>query len=191
MRTYIRCHAKGGVYFFTVILAQRRQNDLLVRHVDDLRQAFRYTKQRHPLVIEAIAILPEHLHSTAWMQEVGQRREQLPSIWRLPEDDDYPLRWRLIKSHFSRSIEKGERVSDSRLRKKERGLWQRRYWEHQIRDDRDFQRHVDYIHHNPVKHGLVANVKEWPYSSFHRWVQLGVYSEDWTVAPDLSKQNWE
>ena len=175
MRTYIRSHSTGGVYFFTVNLAQRGQNDLLVRHVDELRQAFRYTKQRHPLIIEAIVVLPEHLHC----------------IWRLPEDDDYPLRWRLIKSHFSRSIEKGERVSDSRLRKKERGLWQRRYWEHQIRDDRDFQRHVDYIHHNPVKHGLVANVKEWPYSSFHRWVQLGVYSEDWTVAPDLSKQNWE
>ncbi|WP_031432900.1 REP-associated tyrosine transposase [Methylomarinum vadi] len=176
MRTYIRSHAKGGVYFFTVNLAQRKQNDLLVRRVDDLRQAFRYTKQRHPLVIEAIAILPEHLHC----------------IWRLPEgDDDYPMRWRLIKSHFSRSIEKGERVSGSRLRNKERGLWQRRYWEHQIRDDRDFQRHFEYIHYNPVKHGLVTKVKEWPFSSFHRWVKLGIYSEDWAAAPDLIEQDWE
>ncbi|WP_152555702.1 REP-associated tyrosine transposase [Methylomarinum vadi] len=131
MRTYIRSHAKSGVYFFTVNLAQQKHNDLLVRHVDDLRRAFLYTKQHHPLIIEAIVILTEHAHC----------------IWRLPEDDDYLLRWRLIKSHFSRSIEKGERVSGSRLRKKERGLWQRRYWEHQIRDDRDFQRHFDYIHY--------------------------------------------
>ena len=116
MRTYIRSRSKNGVYFFTVNLAKRKQNDLLVRHIDNLRQAFQYTKQRHPMIIEAIVVLPEHLHC----------------IWRLPEgDDDYSLRWRLIKSHFSRSIEKGERISDSRLRKTERGLWQRRYWEHQ------------------------------------------------------------
>ncbi|WP_337998535.1 transposase [Methylomonas methanica] len=124
MRTYIRSHVKGGTYFFTVNLAQRKQNDLLVRHIDELRNACRYTKRCHPMIIEAMVVLPEHLHSTAWMQKVEQRMEQLPSIWCLPEgDDDYPLRWRLLKSHFSRQIEKGETVSDSRLRKSERGIY--------------------------------------------------------------------
>jgi putative transposase len=97
----------------------------------------------------------------------------------------------LIKSHFSRSIEKSERISDSRLRKKERGLWQRRYWEHQIRDERDFQQHLDYIHYNPVKHGHVTKVTYWPSSSFQRWVKLGIYSEDRAAAPDLIEQSWE
>lgn len=176
MRTYIRSHSLGGTYFFTVNLAQRKQNDLLVRHIDELRNACRYTKQRHPLTIEAMVVLPEHLHC----------------IWRLPEgDDDYSLRWRLLKSHFSRHIEKGETVSASRLRKNERGLWQRRYWEHQIRDNTDFQRHLDYIHYNPVKHGYVNKATDWPYSSIHRWVKLGIYTKDWAATLDTIEQNWE
>ena len=155
MRTYIRSYITGGTYFFTVNLAQRKQNDLLVRYIDELRNACRYTKRCHPMVIEAMLVLPEHLHC----------------IWRLLEDDDdYPLRWRLLKSHFSRQIEKGEIVSDSRLRKNERGLWQRRYWEHQIRDETDYQRHLDYIHFNPVKHGYVNKAVDWRYSSIHRWI---------------------
>lgn len=123
-----------------------------------------------------MVVLPEHLHC----------------IWRLPEgDDNYPMRWRLFKSHFSRHIAKGENISDSRLRKNERGIWQRRYWEHQIRDDRDFQRHLDYIHYNPVKHGHVNKANDWPYSSFHRWVRLGVYTKDWAAMPETINQNWE
>ena len=176
MRTYIRSHVKGGAYFFTVNLAQRKQNDLLVRHVDELRNACRYTKRCHPMIIEAMVVLPEHLHC----------------IWRLPEgDDDYPLRWRLLKSHFSTQIEKGETVSDSRLRKNERGIWQRRYWEHQIRDETDYQRHLDYIHFNPVKHVYVDKAVDWRYSSIHRWIKLGIYSEDWAALPDTIEQNWE
>ena len=176
MRTYIRSHSKGGCYFFTVNLAQRKQNDLLIRHIDELRNAFRYTKQRHPLVIEAMVVLPEHLHC----------------LWRLPEgDDDYSLRWRLIKTYFSRRIEKSETISASRLQKKERFIWQRRYWEHQIRDDTDFQRHLDYIHYNPVKHGYVSRAVDWPYSSIHHWIKLGFYTNDWAASPATIDLDWE
>ncbi len=96
----------------------------------------------------------------------------------------HPTGWRLIKSAFSRSVATGERISDSRAAKGERGIWQRRYWEHTIRDESDFAHHMDYIHINPVKHGLVARVSDWPYSSFHRMVKLGIYPEDW--AGDVS-----
>ncbi|HEY8094628.1 MAG TPA: transposase [Methylobacter sp.] len=176
MRTYIRSRLQGGIYFFTVNLAERGQNDLLLRNIDTLRQAFRYTQQRHPFVIEAIVVLPEHLHC----------------LWRLPEGDDgFSLRWRLIKAHFSRHIVSGERVSASRQRKNERGIWQRRYWEHLIRDDIDYQRHFDYIHYNPVKHGYVAKVADWPYSSFHRCVKRGIYPPDWAAPPAIVEQSWE
>jgi len=166
MRTYIRARSKGGLYFFTINLAERHQNNLLITHIDLLRAAFKKTKQNHPFDIEACVILPEHLHC----------------IWRLPEgDDDFPTRWRLIKSHFSSNIERDERISNSRKRKQERGIWQRRYWEHVIRDDTDYQRHVDYIHYNPVKHGYVRQVKDWPYSSFHLWFKRNLYPENWAT----------
>ena len=94
-------------------------------------------------------------------------------------DHDFATRWRLIKSGFSRALPKGERISESRLAKGERGIWQRRYWEHTLRDAADFGRHDDYIHVNPVKHGLVRRVRDWPHSSFHRYVREGIYPEDW------------
>jgi putative transposase len=107
----------------------------------------------------------------------------------LPDNDaDYATRWRLIKATFSRALPAGERISPSRLRKGERGIWQRRYWEHTLRDERDYERHVDYIHFNPVKHGWVTCVQDWPYSSFHRMVRLGVCPLDWggDVAIDMT-----
>jgi putative transposase len=163
MTNYRRNRVAGGCYFFTVNLAERRSN-LLTDHIDLLRRAFRYARLRHPFTIESIVVLPDHLHA----------------VWSLPEgDDDFSLRWRLIKSAFSRSLPPGERISASRLRKGERGLWQRRYWEHTIRNDGDFARHMDYVHFNPVKHGFVRRVADWPYSSFHRMVRLGAYPEDW------------
>jgi putative transposase len=98
----------------------------------------------------------------------------------MPEGNrDFSTRWWLIKSTFSRNVVAGEPVSDSRVAKRERGIWQRRYWEHTIRDEDDFARHIDYVHINPVKHGLVTRVGDWPYSSFHRMVRLGIYPEDW------------
>jgi putative transposase len=144
-------------------LADRRLR-LLTEHIDRLRDAFRYAQARHPFTIEATVVLPDHLHA----------------IWTLPDGDaDYALRWRLIKSAFSRALPAGEQISTSRSDKGERGIWQRRYWEHTLREERDFERHVSYIHFNPVKHGHVNRVRDWPYSSFHRMVQLGIYPEDW------------
>ena len=111
-----------------------------------------------------MVVLPDHLHT----------------IWTLPEGDaDFSTRWRLIKSAFSRNLTSDERISWSRATKGERGIWQRRYWEHTIRDEEDFTRHTDYVHINPVKHELVTRVKDWPYSSFHRMVKIGTYPTDW------------
>jgi len=174
MTNYRRNFARGGTYFFTVNLDDRRLA-LLTDHIDRLRAAFRYTRARHPFAIDAIVVLPEHLHA----------------IWTLPEDDsDYARRWRLIKSTFSRALPTGEHVSRSRAERGERGIWQRRYWERTIRDEGDFARHADYIHYNPVKHGHVTQVKAWPHSSFHRMVRLGICPEDWGGdAKDLGSAN--
>jgi putative transposase len=143
---------------------------LLTTHIDVLRTAFRETHLRHPFTIDAIVVLPDHLHA----------------VWTLPEGNgDFATRWRLIKSTFSRNIPQGERVSASRAAKGERGIWQRRYWEHTIRDEEDFARHVDYVHISIRSNGLVTRVRDWQQpSSFHRMVKLGVYPEDW--AGDLS-----
>ncbi|OYY94580.1 MAG: transposase [Hydrogenophilales bacterium 28-61-23] len=163
MTQYRRHFQPGGSYFFTVNLANRGQG-LLIEHIDALRAAFRYTLDRRPFTLAAIVVLPEHLHT----------------IWTLPTGDaDFATRWRLIKSHFSRALPLGEQRSASRLDKGERGIWQRRYWEHTLRDETDFARHADYLHFNPVKHGHVSRVAEWPYSSFHRFVRLGFYTPDW------------
>jgi len=171
MRTYTRARAPGATYFFTANLADRRDNDLLTRHIDVLRDAFRVTKQAHPFVIEAMVVLPDHLHC----------------LWRLPSGDtDFPMRWRLIKARFSRMLAHGECISSSRMRKGERGIWQRRYWEHMIRDERDLHRHLDYIHYNPVKHGYVERAIDWPHSSFHRYVARGLYPANWASSLDMS-----
>jgi putative transposase len=127
-----------------------------------LRRSFWYAMQRHPFVIDAAVILPEHLHC----------------IWTLPDgDSDYSMRWRLIKSFFSRQCGDAVRgeISTSRKHKKEQAVWQRRFWEHCIRDEQDLRRHVEYIHYNPVRHGLVRAPKDWEYSSFHKYVREGKY----------------
>ncbi|WOH68374.1 REP-associated tyrosine transposase [Bradyrhizobium sp. BWA-3-5] len=143
MTAYRRNFIPGGCFFFTVNLADRRSR-LLTEHVDVLRFAFRETRERHPFTIDAIVILPDHLHA----------------VWTVPEDNrDFATRWRLIKSTFSRSFGVGEPISDSRAAKRERGIWQRRYWEHTIRDEDDFARHIDYVHINSVKHGLMRSNK--------------------------------
>ena len=163
MTDYRRYRIEGGTYFFTVNLAERNRT-LLTEHIGILREAFREVKEAHPFKIDAIVILPDHLHT----------------IWTLPNGDhDFSQRWRQIKSAFSREIAKEERISQSRLRKQERGIWQRRFWEHVVRDKEDFNRHVDYIHINPVKHGYVKKVADWPYSSFHQYVRLGILPVDW------------
>jgi putative transposase len=166
MTAYRRNFVPGGTFFFTVALEDRRAR-LLVDFIHVLRMAFRETRRRHPFAIDAIVVLPDHLHT----------------IWTLPEDDtDYATRWRLIKSGFSHRLPVREPISDSRRARGERGIWQRRYWEHTIRDDRDCETHFDYIHFNPVKHGYVDNAADWPHSSFRRMVQLGLYPEAWAYS---------
>ena len=164
MRTYIRTRLPGGTYFFTVTLAQREGNQLLVDRIDALREAYRATQKDHAFRTDAIVVLPEHLHA----------------LWTLPENDaDYSTRWALIKARFSRAIEQCEGRSASRLRRGERGIWQRRFYEHAIRDADDFARHVEYIHWNPVKHARVQRAIDWPYSTFHRYLRSGIVSADW------------
>jgi putative transposase len=170
MPNYRRNWQPGGTFFFTVNLAERHGNDLLTRHVDVLRHAVHVTKTAHPFEIIAWVVLPDHMHA----------------IWILPPDDtDYALRWRAIKSIFSRNLPPVEKTTTNRLSRGERGIWQRRFWEHTIRDERDLENHVAYIHYNPVKHGHAASPREWPHSSFHRFVRDDLLPEDWAVASDL------
>jgi len=162
MVNYRRAYQKGGTYFFTVTL-KNRNADYLTRHINALREAFSITKQRRPFEIIAIVVLPEHLHC----------------IWTLPlGDDDYQGRWRMIKSQFTQALKQ----FDASIQKNKRGeynLWQPRYWEHVIRDETDLLRHIEYIYFNPVKHGWAKSVGEWPFSSFHRDVNLGKIEADW------------
>ncbi len=164
MTGYRRWRVPGGCYFFTVNLARRKNNFLLVQHINVLREAFRKVKQAHPFHFDAVVVLPEHLHC----------------VLTLPDgDDDYSMRWRQIKSAFSEKLPPVEYRPHSR-RKNERGIWQRRFWEHVIRNEEDYAAHVDYVHYNPVKHGYVERVIDWPYSSFHRYVTCGLYPTDWS-----------
>lgn len=173
MSLYIRHRLPGGTYFFTVNLAQRHRS-LLTDHIDTLRDAFRHVRVRHPFQIEAIVILPEHLHC----------------LWRLPKNDtDYATRWGLIKANFSRYINAIEPLRASLIRRGERGIWQRRFWEHTIRDEKDWQRHLDYIHFNPVKHGHARNACDWPWSSFHQFVRRGKYPADWGGGTTIENGN--
>ena len=162
MVRYRRNVVPGGTFFFTVTLADRRSS-LLVDNITALRVAFRVARNERPFALDAIVILPDHLHV----------------VMTLPLDDaDFSGRWRRIKGHFSsRLIAAGAPLK--RHANGDLALWQRRFWEHTIRDDNDFARHVDYIHFNPVKHGLVSRARDWPYSSFHVYVRQGLLPEDW------------
>ena len=162
MVNYRRNYIAGGTYFFTVNLYQRKTG-LLTQYINELRHAFSVTKKRYPFQIDAIVILPDHLHT----------------LWTLPEDDDnYPQRWRSIKSQFTRSI-KAQGCPIKQNKRREHNVWQRRYWEHTIKDNHDLQRHIDYIHYNPVKHGHVSKVNDWKYSSFHQYVANGILDKTW------------
>jgi putative transposase len=162
MPHYVRAKTRGNVFFFTVVLAER-PSSLLVDEIDRIRKIYRMVQQRHPFETIAVCVLPDHIHA----------------IWELPEGDaDFSMRWSLIKGGFSRGLDPQLR-SASKIVKREKGIWQRRYWEHAIRDDNDFQRHIDYIHFNPVKHGHVTRVVDWPHSSFHRYVARGILTADW------------
>jgi putative transposase len=168
MTDYRRYTLSGGTYFFTQVTHQRQPwlcSEISRTH---LRAAIQQVRQKYPFTIDAIVLLPDHIHA----------------IWTLPDgDSDYATRWRLIKTYVTRKcvnvLNLETSTSQSRQKRGERNLWQRRFWEHYIRDDIDFCRHCDYIHYNPVKHGLCATPSEWKYSSFHRFVAQNFYSSDW------------
>ncbi|MHC5022888.1 MAG: REP-associated tyrosine transposase [Planctomycetota bacterium] len=168
MPSYRRARIPGGSFFFTLVTADRRPILCDGNRVACIREAIRVTQQERPFVLDAAIILPDHLHF----------------IWTLPPgDDDFPTRWRLIKSRCTRAFRSTglwERpVSPSRKRHGDRGIWQRRYWEHVVRDEHQFERLVDYIHYNPVKHGLAHCPHEWDYTSFHRYVARRIYDASW------------
>ena len=169
MPDYRRAWHPGGTYFFTVNLLQRQGNDLLTRYIELLRAVVKSVRQRHPFKIHGWVGLPEHLHCVI----------ELP-----PDDTNHATRWRLIKMEFSKALPRTERLSAVRTRREERGIWQRRYWEHLIRGERDYRAHMDYVHINPVKHGLVGRVADWPYSTFHNMVAEGMYPVNWAGGND-------
>lgn len=158
----------GGTYFFRVNLFDRRTS-ALVTHTDALRDAVRKVRERRPFHIDAWVVLPEHMHA----------------MWTLPVGEfDYSARWRAIKTAFAKALPKAEYLSPARFAKGERGIWQRRFWEHTIRDEADYARHLDHVHISPLRHGLVSSARAWPHSSFHRSISRGIYPEDWTGAGD-------
>jgi len=168
MSDYRRAAVPGGTYFFTLV-TERRQPILTDPDIRQaLRQAIETVRLSQPFAIDAWVLLPDHLHA----------------IWRLPPGDaDFSNRWRLIKRHVTHACGKTYRradlLSERRQAKGQGTLWQQRFWEHLIHDERDYARHFDYLHGNPLKHGLVARVGDWPWSSFHRWVKQGIYPVDW------------
>lgn len=169
---YRRVFMPGASYFFTLTL-QNRQSDLLVNNIQKLRYAFRQVIKSYPFIIDGIVILPEHMHM----------------IITLPNGDtNYSQRISFIKSAFTRQLQLLECINSSRKGKRERGIWQRRFWEHLIRNEHDFNKHLDYIHFNPVKHGYVKTAFQWPHSSIHRYIKEGVLPKNWACG-DEAKHN--
>ena len=163
MPDYRRHRVPGGTYFFTINLLERRA-DLLVRHIEPLREAVKGTRAERPFHIDAWVVLPDHMHCVM----------TLP-----PGDDDFSNRIKAIKIRFVQALAPTEGRSSVRRAKGERGIWQRRFWEHAIRDEDDYARYMDYVYFNSVKHGYVSVVAQWPHSTFHRWVKVGAYPRDW------------
>jgi putative transposase len=168
MSRYRRVNTEGASYFFTLVTYRRQPLlcDEKIRRA--LRHAIEAVRAKRPFKIDAWVLLPDHLHC----------------IWSLPPGDtDYATRWNMIKRSVSLACgtdyRRPEWINASKRKHRESTLWQRRFWEHRIRDDRDFSLHMDYIHYNPVKHGLCERAVDWPYSTFHQHVRDGVYTTDW------------
>lgn len=178
MPEYRRFKITGGTYFFTLVTHNRHPWLCTEIARSTLRKAIETVRLKYPFKIDAFVLLPEHLHC----------------IWTLPDgDDNFSIRWKWIKTFVTKRCEDKLALkypmSKSGKKRQEGNLWQRRFWEHLIRDEKDFQAHCDYIHYNPVKHGLCSSPKDWQFSSFHRFVKEGVYSQDWGVneVPKISK----
>jgi putative transposase len=181
MPEYRRIKVKGGTYFFTVVTHSRRPFLTNPQVRIALRDGIREVRQSLPFTINAWVLLPDHIHT----------------VWTLPENDDnFASRWAIIKRAVSRRYEaldvNGRSIDDSRNKRGEKQIWQRRFWDHLIRDELDLQRHLDYLHWNPVKHGYVKRVSDWPYSTFHRFVARGLYPPDWggITEAEMAKTNF-
>ncbi len=163
---YRRIYVPGSTYFFTIVTERRRKIFTDDVNVDILRQAFRNTMKKRPFTIDAVVILPDHLHC----------------IWTLPPNDsDFSTRWRLIKTWFTKHSNYKNQLpaNESRIKKREQSIWQHRYWEHLLRNELDFEQHINYIHYNPVKHGYVTNPSDWKHSSLHLYIQLNILPANW------------
>ncbi len=179
MSWYRRYWQPGGLYFFTVVTFDRRPLFSMAEARHELHAALRRTQAERPFEIVAIVLLPDHVHC----------------LWGLPgEDCNFATRWRTIKSRFTRGLLAGgyrePQRSVSRRKRQEHAVWQRRFWEHLIRDEEDWQRHLDYLHYNPVKHGYAQRPAAWPYSTFRKYVELGEYGADWGAIEPESLRNW-
>ncbi len=180
MSNYHRAFLNGGTFFFTVVTYRRYPIFKEEISVGLLSCCFKSIMKIHPFKIDAIVIMPDHLHT----------------IWTLPaEESDFSIRWKQIKGTFSRhySRNKSREITESMISKSEKGIWQRRFWEHAIRNQEDFNKHCDYIHYNPVKHRLVNSPLEWKFSSFRKFVEKGLYNDDWgrEVGQDLMEMDLE
>ncbi|MCK9376060.1 MAG: transposase [Syntrophobacterales bacterium] len=178
MPRYLRPKTEGSIFFFTVVAFGRRKILTIENSRKILSNAVAEVRTQYPFSINAWVLLPEHLHA----------------IWTLPEGDtDYSKRWGLIKAKFSKEskllFHEEHSLTPSRNKRRETTIWQRRFWEHSIRDDEDFRNHIDYIHYNPVKHGLVQRVGDWPYSTFHSYVREGLYPENWGEGVSFSRDD--
>ena len=179
MPNYRRVKTPGATYFFTVVTYERQR--ILCEPVSRvaLRDAIHNTQSLHPFLINVWVLLPDHLHC----------------LWTLPDGDyDFSKRWGMVKSNFTKRMKQvgwasptENNQSPSRTRHREAFIWQRRFWEHQIRNQQDFNRHCDYIHYNPVKHGLVDDPKKWEYSTIHRFIEKGLYPSNWgdSISPEI------
>jgi putative transposase len=160
---YRRLQVKGGIYFFTVAL-QDRKSTLLTQYIRVLQKSWKSVQVKRPFKTIAYVILPDHFHA----------------VWQLPEDDnDFPTRLRLIKRQFTKNVVVMNSVF-SKNKRNEYNIWQKRYWEHMIRDERDYENHINYIHYNPIKHKYVKRTRDWPYSSFMKFVNQGIYKLNWS-----------
>jgi putative transposase len=174
MPSYRRRHIPGAYVFITMVTHERRRVFASARWRDLLRECIEFVRKDHPFEMTAMALMPDHLHM----------------LWKLPESDtDYSQRISLIKRRFTYTYLRngGEESTSttSRQRQRVRGVWEKRFWEHTIRDARDFHLHLDYIHMNPVKHGLASSPSDWKWSSFHRFVERDWYEPDWSGRTDL------
>ena len=174
MPTYLRSKTPGGTFFFTVVTFQRRRIFSELKYINILENIIAGVQKEHPFTLEAWVFLPDHMHC----------------LWTMPPDEsDYSKRWGMIKARFTKAISpdagRSALLTGSKIRYREGTVWQRRFWEHQIRDERDLQTHLDYIHFNPVKHGLVKSPGHWPYSSFREFVKRNLYPDNWGEHLDL------